>query len=229
MRRCGRRELAASFNGSLIAWRKSFCGVLSGWPSAMSASTRGPLASGQCAAFKVTLASAHTTLRRCCPPSRRLGDSLRDPRPGIRAATPCPATPPPTPIPQLPVVYSPAHATAAIMSTQQQAMIMETLLALRRTVKRRAYGPPSSSSSDPSCSSYANCACSRLGFRLVDRPDNEPRQQAEEASEVRPRGPPDLVHGPRRIQGGRRAGRLPESHHQSQPALGRRGWLRHRE
>jgi hypothetical protein len=33
------------------------------------------------------------------------------------------------------------------MSTQQQAMIMETLLALRRTLKRNAYGahpvPPS--------------------------------------------------------------------------------------
>jgi hypothetical protein len=34
------------------------------------------------------------------------------------------------------------------MSTQQQAMIMETLLALRRTLKRNAYGPHPA---NPSC------------------------------------------------------------------------------
>lgn len=34
----------------------------------------------------------------------------------------------------------PHAVAAATMSTQQQALMMETLLALRRTSKRRAYG-----------------------------------------------------------------------------------------
>jgi hypothetical protein len=44
--------------------------------------------------------------------------------------------------------------------------------------------------------------CCRLRLGLLNRPFYEPRQQTQEAREICPRGPADLVDGPCSLQGG---------------------------
>lgn len=101
-----------------------------------------------------------------------------------------------------------AHAAAAKMSTQHHAMISETLLALNRALKRRDYGQQLTRRLRPrppycyACVLTAVATACRFRFRLLNRPLHEPRQQAEETSEVRPPRSIDVVHGPSSVQGG---------------------------
>lgn len=101
--------------------------------------------------------------------------------------------------------------THSTMSTQQQAMVLDTILAIKRTLKRKAYGmqlaacaarphPPTLLLGGPGLTAMAPRRLRRLG--RLDRVHDQPRQQAQKDGEICEKRPPDIIEWSRRVQGG---------------------------